>query len=348
MPKASDQALKKRIYRLEQLASIASMYYEQEMTQEEIADKFFISRSRISRLLKLAHKNGVVDIRIRHFADRSYELENLLKRSFHLKDAIVAVTDGMEYAQTLTQLGYFAAEYIDANIQTARTFGFSWGKSIGQTVDQLKGANLPDLELVQVIGGIVAQNPLIDIAGITQKVMQKYRGKPYYLNAPLFVDDEQAARVMRAQPIIAEALEKAEKADLILTGIGAIEQTNLQFLWKGFNAQELFNQLTHANAAGFICAQAFDIKGQPISGNFNNHVIGIPLDKLKKVKTVVAVSGGKGKAQAVMGALRGGYVDVLVTDINCVKEIFRLDRSFFDIKPSDETLTALSSNKGKV
>ncbi len=46
----------------EQLFQIAQMYYEQNLTQEEISKKVHISRSNISKMLKRARNVGIVEI----------------------------------------------------------------------------------------------------------------------------------------------------------------------------------------------------------------------------------------------------------------------------------------------
>lgn len=40
----------------------------------------------------------------------------------------------------------------------------------------------------------------------------------------------------------------------------------------------------------------------------------IELEQLRKVPKVIVVAGGAEKAEAILGALRGGYVDILITD----------------------------------
>jgi len=75
-----------------------------------------------------------------------------------------------------------------------------------------------------------------------------------------------------------------------------------------------------------MCAQAFDIHGNPCFLEFNQRIVGLTLDELRQSKKVVSVSGGARKGAAVLGALRTGIINVLVTDLACVREIIRLER----------------------
>lgn len=313
------------------LAEIASMYYEQQLTQSEIADRLYISRSRISRLLQEAQQKGIVEITVNHVGDRSYEMEEMLKRCFNLKEAIVLNNLGLDYEQILVQMGKLAAGYLDEKIRNANRIGISWGRSIAATIDNLEGFHHKHLEIVQVIGGTLVQNPVIDIAGLTQKIVNKFNATGIYLNAPLYMEDVYGAESLRRQSVIAFALDKARSADIVISGIGSMGSDNIAYMWNGYHNEAELDRLLANGAAGFMCAQAFDINGVPIKTGFNERVIGISLSELKKVDTVVGISGGQQKAAAVLGALRGGYCNVLVTDRTCINEIARMDRDF--LKP---------------
>ena len=99
---------------LELLAEVCSLYYEQEMTQAEIADKLFISRSRVSRLITTAREEGVVSFNIRHFGERCYEFEQMFKRKYHLDDIFVLNSDGHDEVQTFLTSHQFAGKHLSA------------------------------------------------------------------------------------------------------------------------------------------------------------------------------------------------------------------------------------------
>ena len=98
-------------------------------------------------------------------------------------------------------------------------------------------------------------------------------------------------------------------------------------MWFGFDIKKELNQLLKAGVVGSSCAQTYDITGTPVSNGYSSHVMGVALEELKTAKKVVAVSGGRRKAEAVHGALRGGYIVVLVTDSLCVNEMVRFDKN---------------------
>jgi len=324
---SSEEVLElRKAQRLEMLAEVCSLYYEQEMTQSEIADKFFISRSRVSRLLTMAREQGVISFNIRHFGERCFEFEQMFRRKFQLDEIFILNSTGHDEAQMRTLMGEMAATYIHKQLKPRQIVGISWGKSIEQTIAALKPAPYLNLEVVQVIGGILVQNPVINIPRLLGTMVEKYGATGIALNAPLLLDSPEACQLIKQQPAIAYALDKARKADLIMTGVGGVNKDTLSYLWSGIDTEREFEPLRERGAVGFMCAQAFDIHGKPCFPEFNQRVVSLTLEELRQAKNVVLVSGGAGKGAAMLGALRTGIINVLVTDLACVREIIRLEK----------------------
>lgn len=316
----------RKAQQLELLAEVCSLYYEQEMTQAEIAEKFFISRSRVSRLLTMAREQGVISFNIRHFGERCFEFEQMFKRKFQLQDIFILNSNGHDEVQMRMLMGQTAAAYIHKQLKPRQTVGISWGKSIEQTIAALKPAPYLNLEVVQVIGGILVQNPVINIPRLLGTMVEKFGATGISLNAPLLMDNPEACRLIKQQPAIAFALEKARKSDIVLTGVGGVNKDTISYLWSGIDTDREFQPLREHGAVGFICAQAFDIHGKPCYPEFNQRVVGLTLEELRHLKKVVTISGGAQKGAAILGALRTGVINVLVTDLACVREIIRLEK----------------------
>ena len=314
----------KRRKRLEYLAEIASLYYEYNLTQKQIADKLFIDRSRVSRLLNLAHKQGVVKIQINHFCERSYELENILKRTFKSKEALVLNNLRGDPSKSSRQLGALAASYLDAILKDGQMIGISWGPSIAATINSLDEKYYRNSMVVQLVGGTSTPNSAYDISGVTQKLVSKIHSKVIYLNAPLITNDLKLSEGLKNQPTIDYALNQARKADLIITTIGDIGTENFTSFYPHSDGLISLPELKKAGAVGFICAQAFDAQGGPIESDFNKKVIGISLDDLKSNETVIVIVEGEKRAQALLAALKGGYPKVLISDQKCVSKVLQM------------------------
>ncbi|MGO8536130.1 sugar-binding domain-containing protein, partial [Rhizobium ruizarguesonis] len=66
-------------------------------------------------------------------------------------------------------------------------------------------------------------------------------------------------------------------------------------------------------------------QGRPVAGPLDDRTVGISLDMLKNIGLRIAVAGGFDKVPALLAALRGGYVNVLITDAATGRGIMHAD-----------------------
>jgi DNA-binding transcriptional regulator LsrR (DeoR family) len=78
------------------------------------------------------------------------------------------------------------------------------------------------------------------------------------------------------------------------------------------------------NAAGDICMQSYNEDGDARDFESNRKVFGVSLENLRNIETVIAVGGGASKLGAIRGAIKGGYISVLVTNYSNGAELDRL------------------------
>ena len=98
---------------LELLGIISYLYYYEDLVQADIADRLFLSRSTVSRLLKKPRQNGVVNLTINLPWERELVLEDALKEAFDIKAARVLVVQEEDKPRSfLEQLSQMAAYYI--------------------------------------------------------------------------------------------------------------------------------------------------------------------------------------------------------------------------------------------
>ena len=75
----------------ELLTEIAVAYYEYEQTQEEIAQRFGLSRIKVGRLLKKARAEGIVEISVKYHPIFSSRIEQQFVNHFGIKQALIAL-----------------------------------------------------------------------------------------------------------------------------------------------------------------------------------------------------------------------------------------------------------------
>jgi DNA-binding transcriptional regulator LsrR (DeoR family) len=296
------------------LARAARMYYLENRPQSDIARELGVSRSNVSRILTAAREAGIVEIRIHEPAVRGHELENALQAKFGLKACLVAV-DGV-HRTPLDAVGSVGAAWLEDNLGDSRRVALSWGRSVQSLVTNFQGGSPhPDLEILPLVGGFsaveVSQNPNAVVRGLSAKLGAHYRP----LLAPAVVRSVQARDALLGEPAISQVLDDARKADIAIIGIGSVHHGSTAAIVEAmeFTAAEA-EIFENSPVVGDACTRFFDVEGHLVSSPADGRVIGVDLETLKSIPTVVAVAEGAQKIRAVHGALRGGLVDVLVVD----------------------------------
>lgn len=302
--------------REELLATVASLYYTLDQSQSDIAKRLGVSTSKISRMLKEARDNGIVEIRIRTPIPRDIVLEQELITRFGLRDALVLLANAEGDDETRQQaLGQMAALWLRRtlpNLATHATVGVAWGTTIHATVAAMLPLADSKLDVVQLMGGVGLHS--VDGPDIARILAGKLGGRPFDLHAPAMVERQETRSVIVAEPSVRDALQRARNVKLAVVGIGAVQDKNSAVLRAGMLQRSDLATLRSQGAVGEIMGRFYRADGSTTGLEINDHVIGLDLNDLRRVPISLAVSRGQAKVDAVHGALRGRLITVLATD----------------------------------
>jgi deoxyribonucleoside regulator len=306
------------------LMQVAKLYYIQQLTQTEIGRRLHTSRSTVSRLLQEARDKGIVKITIEYPWERDDDLENELKRTFGLRDARVLMAYDQSGDEGRNGRGLLAAEYLDNIVHDGMILALSNGRSIASTVQQLNPSRNVDMTVVQIIGALGSDNPLVDGPDLVRNLAEAYGAQYRYMHAPLVVEDVRTRDLLLQEPSVQETLALARRTDVAILGVGALDSASSGLIWTGFLNEKDMIWLRNQGGVGHMCAQHYDINGQLLDVELNRKVIGIGLESLRSIDTVIAIAGSEEKARAILGAIRGQYIDVLITDDQAARKILEL------------------------
>ncbi len=306
------------------LMQVAKLYYMQQLTQAEIGRRLHTSRSTVSRLLQEARDKGIVKITIEYPWERDDELEKALKGTFGLRDARVLIAYDQSSEESRNGRGLLAAEYLDDIVEDGMILGLSTGRSIASTVQQLSPSRKVDMTVVQIIGALGVGNPLVDGPDLVRNLAEAYGAQYKYMHAPLVVEDIRTRDLLLQEPSVQETLSLARRTDVAVLGVGALDSASSGLIWTGFLNEKDTIWLHNQGGVGHMCAQHYDINGQLLDVELNKRVIGIGLESLRSIDTVIAIAGSEEKARAILGAIRGQYIDVLITDDQAARKILEL------------------------
>lgn len=305
----------------------ATLYYEEQLTQAEIGHRLATSRSTVSRLLRDARAQGVVQVTIHHPWARHSQLEARLRATFGLRDARVLRAAHRPDDVVLDGVGALTARYLQGVIHDDLVLGVSYGRSIAATIRHLAPSRARDLVVVQLLGALGSDNPLIEGANLARDLATKLGATYRYLYAPLVVEDARTRDLLAQEPLVQDVLAVGRQADVALIGIGALGDEAPSLIWRGYLTGTDLARLQAIGAVGNMCAQFFDANGALLDTDLNRRSISIGLQGLADIGLVVAAASGRRKAPAILGALRGGHVDVLISDDQAIEQVFALHAS---------------------
>ncbi len=296
------------------LVQTARLYYEQNLTQADIGRQLNLSRSTVSRLLQRARESGVVTIEINYPWRRNTELEAQLCDRFELRDARVLADQETNEKDEFAGIGALNAIYLDEFVETNMVLGVSYGRSIAATVHHLQPVRSVDMTFVQILGALNSGNPLIEGPDLVRELGNKYGAAYKYFYVPMIVENVRTRDLLLQEPAVQRTLEVGRNADAVVVGIGAHAVGASGLIWTGYLNKKELAYLRSRGAVGHMCAQHYDADGRLLDIDLNQRVISIGIEALRNIETVIAVAGSTIKTGAILGALRGRYLDVLVTD----------------------------------
>lgn len=309
------------------LAHIASLYYDQNKSQQEIAEEFGVSRSAVSRFLTEAREKGIVEIIVHYPWRTSPQLEQALVSTFNLKAARVLQREQKSYEEMLQGLGILAAQHLDNILQDGMIIGISWGSALYQMIRAMRPRSLPGVEIVQVIGATGAQVVPTDGPILAQLLSNRLGGFARYMHAPLIVENEAGRDILLQDRNIRETISRARQADIMLVGIGTPNSDLYSLLRAGYVDETEAQCIRETGVVGDICGQHYSLTGEWLDIDINRRAVGITLDVLAGIDRVIGVAGSSQKGAAILGALRGRYINVLITDDQAAQKVLALTES---------------------
>lgn len=298
----------------ELMMQAAIMYYRDDMTQDEIAKKLYLSRTKVSRLLKLAKETNKVEIRLNEAWHRNVFLEKMFRTLFGLEDAVILSDLPEDSKKAFWSLAKGAADYIDTILKPDSIVGIGRGETLHAIVDCMEpGRKLP-IKVVQLIGLLNNPSKNEEEMELVWKFANAYGGTFYNLFTPFVLTDKEARQVLNHVAAVGKSIEVAGKADIVLTSLGKIDVADRNILWNSYLSKEEKGYVLEKEPLGLFCGRYYDINGEIIEMELHDRIFGLEVDEIVKKEHVIGVSMGREKVLPILGALRGKLIKTLITD----------------------------------
>ena len=296
----------------ELMMKAASMYYQEDMTQGEIARELFLSRTKVCRLLKLAKEQKKVEIRISAGAQRNTFLEKLFKEKFGLKEALIlADSPEKEVFRSVAQL---AAWYTDSILTEHSVVGIGRGRTLRAVVECMQPREKLPIQVVQLIGLMNNPSQNEEEMDLVRRFAGMYGGTCHNLFAPFVLEDSEARQVLNRVAAVGRTIELAKKADVILSSVGKFDLTDKSILWNSYLEQEEKLHLKKMGSVGLFCGRYYDINGKMADTELHDKIFGLEMEVIVSRELVICVAQGMEKVLPILGALHGKLFNTLITD----------------------------------
>ncbi|KAA0691945.1 sugar-binding transcriptional regulator [Neorhizobium sp. P12A] len=309
---------------IDQSTEIAALYYLQEVTQEDLARRYNMSRSRISRVLKRAREMGIVSIQVRANPNLAWKFEAEFQRRFGLNKLLVAINQPTEEEQRNTT-GALVAAYLDQILTDGMTVAVGMGRNVASITEAPSSATPRKLLFAPSIGGSVHGAAALNPDHIARRLEQRFGGHAKTLYAPAIVATRELKEALLRNETVKETLDCARRADVALVGLGDLSEDSNLIRMGLFTPQEL-TQARVAGTVGDVMGHDFiSIDGRSLGGMIEGRVIGLGLQELRNINNVIAIASEATKTAIILGALRTGAINTLATSLANAAAVIALD-----------------------
>jgi DNA-binding transcriptional regulator LsrR (DeoR family) len=303
----------------------AWLYHIGGLTQEEVAGKLGVHRTRVVRLLSDARERGYVSVTINHESVRDLDQEHAIVTRYGLDFCMVTPRIGLDAraadpkliaAQAMIArraVGSAAANFLKGKLALGEpiTIGVSWGRTLEQLALHLAGVRNTKARFVSLMGSLTrnsASNPF----EVVQALAARTGGEGHFLPVPFIADTVADRAVLMSQRTVAQALELAEAADLYLVSVGELDDTAL------LREQSMLSQaeLRSVRAKGAVAdslGRLFDRNGREVAHELSQRTLAVDFERLRG-RDVVLLGAGLSKIAAIHALLSTGVIRGLIID----------------------------------
>ena len=275
-----------------------------------------LSRQTVSKILNDAVKENIVEIRIHNPETACRALEEELCRRFPIQKAIVAGVSTEEETLCRMMTVKKAAQYIASLAEKGdRKIGVSWGRTMQALVSELCPVHAEGNIVFPLFGATDREEPYFLSNEIARSFADTIGAGVKFAWFPYKPDSREDLALFQKTSYYKKLADLWHDMDIAVLGIGNRE------IIEAFGKNFGYNEKGHA-AVGDVATHFFDENGNFLELYENTLCIGTA--ELKKAGETIAVACGANKALSIVGAMRTGILDTLITDEYAARRIINI------------------------
>jgi DNA-binding transcriptional regulator LsrR (DeoR family) len=296
------------------LHTVAKLHYVSDLSQTEISRRLGISAATVSRLIRRAHKEGIVRVEVRDLSSADEIADQLVER-LGLRAAAVIETpsEAGVLAALATPVGRLLRE---AGLGAGSVLAIGWGRTVWELI-QAGLPRIPGIITVPASGGMQQAAQHFQVNEFVRLAAEQMGGVPKFIHAPYLPSLESRAGFL-TDPTIREHVALWDRLDVALVGIGLPHSVDLAH----GGTPGTPSDVALASAAGDVLQHFYDIEGKPVAWEGERRLIAVSPPQLRAVPLAIGVAASPEKAPGILGAARAKLINVLVIDARTAQAIF--------------------------
>jgi DNA-binding transcriptional regulator LsrR (DeoR family) len=296
------------------LHMVAKLHYVSDMAQIDIARKLGISTATVSRMLQKARAVGIVRIDVIDLVSPE-EITAELIAALGLKSAAVIDTPQSGVLGAL-------AEPLSSLLKTAglgdgAVIGLGWGRAVREVV--LAGLPpLGDAKVLPLNGGMQQAAPHFQINEFVRLAAEQIGGQPHFLHAP-YLSSLELRDAFLSDPSVKETIALWDRLDCAIVGIGLTHAPQPSEASAATASEKAL-----IDAAGDVIRHYVALDGRLLPWDGEERMIAASPDQMRRTPLSIGVVASPEKAAGVIGAVRSGMINTLVTDTTTAQAIIDL------------------------
>ena len=232
----------------------AWLYYENQLTQNEIAQMIGVSRATIVNYLQEARQRGVVRILMNpEIASRTHIARQLAAR-FGLSEALVIPSNkSFTTEERLKALGAGGARLMERMVKAGETICVSWGRTVLAIADAISLPHpMEGLTVVQVTGSSIGKREFS--AELCTSIMARNLGAASVnMLAPAVLSTADLRDALMGEPALQRQFELIGQASMIVFGVGGLAAESTMRIADVTNNEEIDAYAREGATAVLIC-----------------------------------------------------------------------------------------------
>ena len=303
------------------LSKVSKLYYLKGLTQQDIANKLNISRTKVSRYLERARSENIVEIKVNSPEEDFSNLEYEIEERFKIKEChIVHSSENEEDVPRALASGL--NNLIERILKDASYIGIGWGNSLRSIADHIDVSGKAKIKVIPMIGGLGKIGTGVHTNSVAKTIADGLGGISYLIHSSAVLDSKKAKEIVENDSSIKEIIMLADKIDTALVGLSDIGPGSTLINTGDFNLEE-FDYLKGLGVVGDVNLIFIDEQGRHVQNKIDERIVRVPIEKLKKIKNVIGVAFGKRKIKTILGAMNGNIINILFTDEETAKLLIK-------------------------